>query len=224
MQTQLKGGAAFGHLHITLDPGESILTENGAMQSMDADLDMDATLAGGLGKALKRAIFGGERMVCSSYSNNASLPKTLTIAPALPGQVVEFPLAPGETLCLQKGAWLASAGDVNLSTVWAGMASAFAGEGLGKLRAVGGKNGGVLWFSAYGGMVERQVNGEILVDGRHLAAYEEGFKLSIGLPGKASTAFFGGEGFVTRIQGNGTIWMQTRSVPALAHFLNPRFS
>jgi uncharacterized protein (TIGR00266 family) len=129
-------------------------------------------------------------------------------------------LTGGHEICLQRGAWLASAGDVKFKAVWAGFVSWFSGEGLVKLKASGE---GRLWFGAYGGILERKVEGELKVDDGHLVAYDPSLNLKVALAGDLISSFLGGEGFVTKVLGEGTVYIQTRSIKGLASWLNPKF-
>ncbi len=47
-------------------------------------------------------------------------------------------------------------------------------------------------------------------------------KLKLQLAGGIFSSLFGGEGFVTRVEGKGKIVIQTRSLSGLANWLNPR--
>jgi len=102
---------------------------------------------------------------------------------------------------------------------WAGLVSGIAREGFFKLTVSGT---GTLWYGAYGEMLERQVEGEYIVDTSHLVAYEPQMKLKLQLAGGIFSSLFGGEGFVTRVEGKGKIVIQTRSLSGLANWLNPR--
>jgi len=223
MNASIAGGPAFAHVHVDLEPGEKVTAESGAMQSMSADLDLKAHLNGGFFSALGKKWFGGESLMASSYINATSGTRRVTLAQDVPGELCRRDLAEGEELCLQRGAWLASFGNVAVRTVWAGFASWFVGEGLVKLLAVGKDGGGTVWYGAYGGIIERQVDGELFVDNGYLVAYEKSLKLKVSLPGGLFTSMFGGEGFVTRVVGSGRVWIQTRSIKGLAAWLNPKF-
>ena len=75
---------------------------------------------------------------------------------------------------------------------------------------------------AYGGLVEKTVEGEYIVDTGHLVAYDPNMKLKVQLAGGLLSSFFGGEGLVTRVEGNGRIILQSRSLSGLAGWLNPK--
>jgi len=220
MKTIIEGNPSFSHVHIDLEPGESITAESGAMQSMSASLEMRARSNGGFFGALVKKFFGGETFFINEFKNTGSLPRRLTIAQDVPGEIRELKLSEGREICLQKGAWLASAGDISFKPVWAGFVSWFSGEGLIKLKASGS---GTLWFGAYGGIVERDVQGDLKVDDGHLVAYDPSLKLKVALAGGLIGSFTGGEGFVTRVTGQGKVYIQTRSIRGLASWLNPKF-
>ena len=71
-------------------------------------------------------------------------------------------------------------------------------------------------------MVDKNISGEYLVDTGHLVAYEPGIKLKLQLAGGLFSSLFGGEGFVTRLEGQGNVVMQSRSLDGMAGWLNPR--
>ena len=77
-----------------------------------------------------------------------------------------------------------------------------------------------MFFGAYGGILEKEINGEFIVDSGHLVAYEPTMKLKPQLAGGIFSSFFGGEGFVTRVEGKGKIYIQTRNLSGLATWVN----
>ena len=95
----------------------------------------------------------------------------------------------------------------------------FAGEGLFKLK-LGGQ--GIVFFGAYGGLSEAYVKDEFIVDNGHLVAYEPGIKMNIGLSGGVLGSVTSGEGFINRLQGQGKIYLQSRSMDGLVRFLRSK--
>jgi uncharacterized protein (TIGR00266 family) len=223
MKAQIAGSPSFSHLHVDLDPGESVAAESGAMQAMAAQIAMKTVLNGGVLSGITKKLFGGESLFLNHFSNDGTGAARITLAQNVPGEIVELPLAAGEEIYLQKGAYLAHTGDVVLTTTWAGFASLFAGEGLVRLSAKAAGGDGRIWFGAYGGIVQRQVDGELKVDDGHLVAYSPSLTLKIGLAGGFLASLTGGEGFVSRVIGHGTVYLQTRSIRGLAAWLNPKF-
>ena len=219
MKTQIDGRPAFAHLQVTLDPGETIVTEASAMASMAAELDLKTQFNGGLLAGLARKYLGGESLFINRFSNPTDQPRTLTLVQPTPGDVVERYLGDGERYYLQPGAFLAADPTVKLGLKWAGLVSFIAREGLFKLVVTGP---GRVWFGGYGALLERSVHGELIVDSSHLVAYGPEVKLHLQLAGGIFSSFFGGEGLVTRVSGEGAIVLQTRSLPGLMGWLNPK--
>ena len=218
MKTSIEGRPAFAHVHVDLEPGETIIAESDSMASMAADLDMAARLNGGFFSGLCKKFLGGESLFVNHFTNTTNAPRRVTLVPATPGDVAELQLT-GNSICLQPGAYLCSTPGIKLGLRWAGFASLIAREGLFKLVASGQ---GTVWYSAYGAMMDCPVDGEFIVDTSHLVTYEPQLKLKVQLAGGIFSSFFGGEGLVTRVIGKGNIVIQTRSLSGLKNWLNPR--
>jgi uncharacterized protein (TIGR00266 family) len=218
MRTTIEGRPAFAHLQVQLEPGESIIAESDAMASMSADLDMITKLNGGLFPGLCRKYLGGESLFINHFVNHTDGPRRVTLVQPTPGDVSQIELN-GGSLCLQPGAYLASTPGIKLGLKWAGFASLIGREGLFKLIVSGT---GTVWYGAYGALLDREVDGEFIVDTSHLVTYEPQLKLKVQLAGGLFASFFGGEGLVTRVQGKGRIAIQTRSLQGLRNWLNPR--
>jgi len=218
MQSVVHGSPSFAYVDVTLEPGEKIIAESDAMSSMAADLDMQAKLNGGLIGGLGKKFLGGESLFINHFSNNTDGARKLTLVQPQPGDVCQHQLT-GDGICLQPGAYICSTTGVKLGVRWAGLVSGISREGFFKLVC---KGEGTLWFGAYGGLMEREIDGEYIVDSSHLVAYEPHMKLKLQMAGGIFSSFFGGEGLVTRVVGKGKIWTQTRSVSGLAGWLNPK--
>ena len=219
MKAEIKGGPAFAYIDVQLAPGEVVVAESDAMSSMDADIDLKATFNGGFFRGLMKKLLGGESLFISHYQNNTQQPKRLTLVQPIPGEIRCIELDNSE-FHLQPGAFLASTQDIKLGLRWAGFVSFIAREGLFKLTVRGT---GKVWYGAYGALIEKDVDGEYIVDTSHLVAYEPGIKLRLQLAGGLFSSFFGGEGLVTRVCGKGKIIVQSRSLPGLTAWLNPKF-
>lgn len=218
MKANIKGGHAFSYVEVELAPGESIMTEPDAMSSMDASLDLTAHFNGGLIKGLLRKYLGGESLFISRFHNATSTPRSMTIVQPTPGEVLCKELN-DEVYYMQPGAFLACEESVKIGLGFAGFASWIAREGLFRIKVSGH---GKVWFGAYGALLEKEVNGEYIVDTSHLVAYDPSLRLNLQLAGGLFSSFFGGEGLVTRVSGKGKIVIQTRSISALAGWLNPK--
>jgi uncharacterized protein (TIGR00266 family) len=216
MEINVQGTPAFGFLHVDLLPGEMLVTESDAMASMSAKMDLKAKLNGGLFKGLLRKFLGGESLFINEFSNNTNETLRLTVTQPFPGDIKVLDLN-NETMYIQPGAYICSEPGVKLGMKWAGIHSWIGGEGLFRL-VLSGK--GRVAIGAYGGLLEKEVKGELIVDTDHLVAYPPGFTIKTQLSGNLISSFTSGEGLVMRIKGNGKIIIQTRSFGGLTKWVN----
>ena len=218
MKCEVKYKPAFAAIFITLEPGEKVTAEAGAMVSMDSKLTMKTEFSGGFCPALMRKFFGGESLFVNVFSNETRQPLNLVLTQSVIGDIEEIDLK-GREICFQPGAYIAHTPGVKMGVRWAGFASWFAGEGLFKLKIAGR---GKVFFGAYGGITKKSISGQFVVDNSHLVAYEPGIRMKIGLSGGLIGSVTSGEGFVNRLSGNGDIYLQSRSVSGLVGFLRPK--
>ena len=104
-----------------------------------------------------------------------------------------------------------------MSISWAGFASWIGGEGLFRLQVSGQ---GKVWFGAYGGIFEKEITDQFVVDTGHLVAYEPTIHMRVGMAGGIVSSFFSKEGLVSRVSGPGKIYLQSRSIDGLATWTN----
>lgn len=216
MEAEIRDKPSFAHIHVQLNPGESIIAESDAMASMSSDIQMSTRWNGGFFQAVLRRVFGGESLFVNEFTTSTG--GSIVITQPLPGDMECIELD-GNTMYLQPGAYIACEPTVNLGLGWAGFASFIGGEGLFRLK-VSGK--GKVWFGAYGGIFEREITDEYIVDTGHLVGYEPTISLKVGMSGGIFSSFFSGEGLVMRIKGPGKIYMQSRSLGGLAAWTNAR--
>ncbi len=132
MNTTIEGRPSFAHMHVDLEPGESITAEADAMASMSADLDLKAKFNGGFFSGLCKKFLGGESLFVNVFTNNTDGPRRVTLVQPTPGDMGVIELN-GNSMCLQPGAYIASTPGVKLGLKWAGFASFLGKEGLFKL-------------------------------------------------------------------------------------------
>ena len=218
MKAEIHGGAAFSYVHVDLEPGEEVTTESDAMSSMDADVDLTSRPNGGLVAALLKKLLGEETFFISRFRNNQDATRRVTLVQPTPGESRCKELN-DDAIFLQPGAFLAATEGVKLGLKWAGFVSWIAREGLFRLIVSGT---GKVWYGAYGKLLEKDIDGEYIVDTSHLVAYDPSVTLKLQLAGGLFSSFFGGEGLVTRVQGKGKVVVQTRSISGLVGWVNPR--
>lgn len=214
MKAEIQNRPAFANVHIALASGDTVIAESDAMAHMSASVRLKARLAGGFLTALIRRLFGRESMFVNEFSTETG--GNLVLTQPYPGDIDCIDLD-RTTVYLQPGAFVACEPTVNIGVGWAGFASLIGREGLFRLKASGK---GKVWFGAYGGIWARDVDGELVVDSGHLVAYEPTLAIRVGMPAGIFSSLFGGEGLVTRVRGQGRIYLQSRSIDALAHWTN----
>lgn len=218
MKSEIRGGDAFSYVDVALAPGDKLVAESNAMSSMSADLDLRAKFNGGFFIAILRRLLVGETLFVSHFSNNTDGERRLVLVQPTPGSVRCLELD-NATFYLQPGAFLACSGNVKVGIKFAGLISWIAREGLFRIVVSGT---GKVWYGAYGALIDKDIDGEFIVDTSHLVGYTPGIGLKLQLAGGIFSSLFGGEGLVTRVQGKGRIVIQTRSLSGLANWLNPK--
>ena len=216
MKHEIRHKPDFAMLSVTLDEGEQVITETGAMMGMSPTMKMESNMKGGLMAAAKRAM-SGESLFLNTYTATAN-GQRLDVAPASPGDMEHIAIDAGAAVIVQAGGYCACTPGVTIDSKWGGWKSFRAGEGLIMLHCSGQ---GDLWISSYGAIHMEEVNGTYVVDTTHIVAFDETLQFNIRGLGGLKSRFLSGEGAVVEFTGTGRVWMQTRSAPTLAEFLHP---
>ena len=216
MKFEISGNPDYGHLKVGLAQGETILAEAGAMSWMAGPLNVRSHLMGGVSKAIIRKLVGGESLFVGEYTADGGN-GSIGFSPAEPGSVLHRRLD-GDTFILTAGSFLACTPGISLKTRFGGMKALFSGEGAFFLECEGS---GDLFFNAYGGVIERELDGALVVDTGHLVAWEPSLSYTIGGMGGLKQTLFSGEGLVLRLEGRGKVFLQTRHIPGLSHWIIP---
>ncbi len=219
IKTDLLYQPSYALARVTMDQGDQLRAEAGAMVSMNGNVRIETQATGGLLKSLKRSVLGGESFFMNTFHATANGAE-VTLAPHLPGDIATFRME-NQQLILQSGSFLASELDVTVETKWGGAKTFFGGEGLFMLRCTGS---GLLVVSSYGAIhkVEIPAGQTYTVDTGHIVAFDEHIAYTIRKAGSWKSTIFGGEGLVVEFQGPGNVFLQTRSPEAFLSWLVPR--
>ncbi len=210
----------FALVTINLEEGQKVFAEPSAMASMTPTVSLKAGFKGGLGKTLGRA-FGGESLIINTFTADKG-PGEVTFAAGATGDAAHYTLT-GNSLMLQRGAFMLHSDGVEVTGKWQGAKGFFGGEGLVLLKASGD---GEIFFNSYGAILSVDVTDEYIVDTGYIVAFEDTLQYNISvLPGlrggsKLKQLFFGGEGLVCRFSGQGKVWIQTRHVQSFLSWAN----
>ena len=214
-------------LRVDLMPGQTVVSEAGAMVARHQQVGMEVRLNAGrspgffaklkaLFVAVLRRWVGGETFFVNHFSTPT--PGSVWLAPTMSGQIIYRPLR-GETLVLSSGAYLAHAGEVDLKLKFGGLRGLLAKDGAFFLTLSGH---GELWFTSYGGVETIDVNGSYIVDNGHLVGYEGELTFNIKSAGGGLLGFAAsGEGLVCEFTGRGRVYIQTRNLGSLGGYLTP---
>ena len=222
MDVEYEFQPAFTLMTAHLGPGEQIKVEPGAMVAQSRGVNMKTGMSGGLLKGMFKSIVGGESFFVNPYPAGPS-GGWVSMAPANPGDITTFDLAPGRNLMMQGGAFMACSPNVETDTKFQGAKALFSREGAFFLRAFSQGGPGQVFYTSYGAVKEIEVSPDspVVVDNGHVVAFTEGLSYRASKVGGIGSAWLGGEGIVLEFNGSGTVWIQTRNVEALARKLIP---
>ena len=207
-------GESLPVLRVELAQGERIQCEAGAMSWMDEGIIMQ-TEGGGLGKMFGRA-FTGENLFLNDYV--AERPGEIAFASKFPGSIRAIEITPGNGLIVQKGSYLATAGDITSEVFFQKRLGKglFGGEGFLMRRFTGS---GLLFLEIDGSAHEYELGAgqKKIVDTGNLAAMSESCSMDIQTVSGVKNILFGGEGlFNTVISGPGKVVLQSMPIASTA--------
>lgn len=206
---------------ITLEPGQAITTEAGAMIAMSGNTDITTTThkkkSGSLLKSMKR-LLAGESLFLNHFESKDSNSAEVFLGTALAGDMMTLDLD-GESLIVQNGSFMAASEDIEIDLGWQGFKSILSGENMLWLNL---KGQGTLLLSSFGTIYPVEVDGEYIVDSGHIVAFDETLDFTITKAGKSWLhSFLGGEGLVCKFNGKGTVWCQSHNPSSFGGALRP---
>jgi uncharacterized protein (TIGR00266 family) len=201
---------------IQLQPGEVIYSESGGMSWMSGNVEMKTHSGGGLGKMFKRALSGESLFITDFFVKGGA--GVVAFASEFPGKIIPFDLGPGESLIIQKDAFMCAEKSVDLDLHFRKRLGTgfFGGEGFIMQKVTGP---GLVFAEVDGEVVEYDLQpGQVLrVDTGHLAMMEAGVDFDVTLVKGISNILLGGEGlFLGTLRGPGKVWLQTMPMSKLA--------
>ena len=204
-----------------IDPGETLITESGAMSWMSPNMKMETTTGGGIGKALGR-MFSGDTIFQNRYTAQGG-PGQIAFASSFPGSIKAVEIAPGKELIVQKKSFLAGEASVELSIFFQKKIGSglFGGEGF-IMQKLSGCGTAFVEIDGYAVEYNLQAGQSMVVDTGYLAAMDPTCSMEIvSVPG-VKNMLFGGEGiFNTVVKGPGKVILQTMPVNAVAGAIQP---
>lgn len=221
MNYEIKGDA-LPVVICNLNAGEYMITESGSMVWMTPNMKME-TVGGGVGKVIGR-LFSGEKMFQNRYTAEGG-PGHIAFASSFPGCIVPIEVTPNKPVVLQKSAFLAAHGNIELSVFFNKKFSSglFGGEGF-IMQEV--KGTGIVFAEIDGHAVSYDlgVGESMIVDTGNLAVMDATCTMEVKTVPGVKNMFFGGEGvFNTQVTGPGKVTFQSMTLSGVANSLRPYF-
>ena len=220
MEYEIKGGS-FPIVECTLKSGESMVNQSGSMAWMDSTITMETSSNGGIKKVVGR-LFTNEKLFQNIYTSNKDGSK-IAFGTCVPGSIVAMKLEPGKAVICQKSAFLASYGNVELSTffnkkIGVGL---FGGEGFIMQKLTGD---GIVFIEIDGSSQEfiLEQGQQLVLSTGYLVTMDETCTIDVQTVKGLKNIFLGGEGiFNTVITGPGKVVVQTMPLAKLANSITP---
>ncbi len=220
MEVELMHQPGNSAARMIIPAGETVTAEAGAMISMSSDVQIETTThkrgKGGVMKALRR-ILSGESMFLNHFTPGANGGEVI-VAATLAGDMMVYDLD-DEELVVQSGSFVACEEQLDVDMNWQGFKSLLSGESVFWLRIRGT---GKVVLSSFGAIYQLSVDSEQIVDTGHIVAFNETLDFTISKAGKSwLQSILGGEGFVCRFNGRGTVWCQSHNASSFGRNLGP---
>ena len=218
MKYEIKYKPSYAMLIVTLDQGETITAEAGAMTYMDPTIEAhtrkrEKSLLGTLGLS----IIGGQSFWVNDYTATSGQGEA-AFAAAPVGDIETLEVKPNQGFIIQKSAYIASTQGVDLDVKWEGFTRGLFGQGLFMLKATGNGN---LFINTFGAIDKHtlQPNQTLIVDNFHLVAFSNTCTYKVTKFGGLKETLLGGEGLVTQITGPGDVHIQTKNLQEFVEWL-----
>ncbi len=214
-------------VEVTLDQGETVVAEAGAMNYMEDGIEFETKMGDGsdvnqgiMGKLFSagKRMLTGESVFMTHFSNQHPQRRIVAFAAPYPGAIISIDLADiGGGVTCQKDAFLCAALGTKIDITFSKRLGSgfFGGEGFILERLEGD---GLAFLHAGGTIIEKELNGEVLrVDTGCLVGFSDGIDYDIELTKGLKSMLFGGEGlFIATLSGHGKVWLQSLPFSRLA--------
>ena len=205
-------------LHVSLRKGEKIYCESNAMVMMEATLDLQGRMTGGLGRALMRRLTSGESFF-QQHIEAVRGDGDCLLSPMLPGAMQMLEVGP-RRYTLNDGAFVAATAEVELKPRTQSLGNAlFAQSGGFFVLEAGGQ--GQLAVSGFGSIfvLDVEPGKDVIIDNAHVVAWDSSLRYEIsvttgnssGLLGNLVNSVTSGEGIVLRFSGAGKVLICSRN-------------
>ena len=221
-------GEEMQYVEIELDPHEGVVAESGSFMMMEDGINMETIFGDGSGQSegvmgklfsAGKRLLTGESLFMTVYHNVGFGKKRISFAAPYPGKIIPIDLSEnnGKFIC-QKDAFLCAAKGVSVGIEFSKKLGRgfFGGEGFIMQKLEGD---GLSFLHAGGTVAKKELQqGEILkIDTGCLVGFSQEVNYDIEFIGGIKNTIFGGEGlFFAKLQGPGTVYIQSLPFSRLA--------
>ncbi|EGV44429.1 TIGR00266 family protein [Bizionia argentinensis JUB59] len=221
-------GEEMQYVEIELDPQEGVVAEAGSFMMMDDGIKMETIFGDGSSqnKGFMGSLFGagkriltGESLFMTVFYNNLVGKRRISFASPYPGKILAIDLTEcdGKFIC-QKDAFLCAAKGVTIGIEFSKRLGRglFGGEGFIMQKLEGD---GMAFVHAGGTLAKRilQAGETLRVDTGCIVGFTQGIDYDVEFVGGIKNTIFGGEGlFFAKLQGPGTVYIQSLPFSRLA--------
>jgi uncharacterized protein (TIGR00266 family) len=218
-------------LHVSMQQGDKLYCESGAMVMMEANLELKGRMTGGLGSALMRRFTNGESLF-QQHIEAVRGDGDCLLSPALPGGMEVIEVGATQYL-LNDGAFVAATSGTEMKVRTQSLGNAlFAQSGGFFVMETAGK--GQVVVSGFGSMFSLDVEPgkDLVIDNSHVVCWDSTlhYELSVatrssggglgGMLGNIVNSATSGEGIVLRFSGRGKVFVCSRNPASFARLMN----
>ncbi len=211
MNHEIRYRHSYSMLVMTLEPGETITAEAGAMTYMNQYIDVQTRKRErGILGTLGLALIGGQSFFVNDYTAVDGVGEAGFVAAPV-GDIDVLNVRPDQGYIIQKSSYIASTAGVDLDIQWQGFTRGLFGQGIFMIQVSGD---GMLFINTFGALDrhELQPGERLTVDNFHLVAFSDTCQYRVTSFGGLKETILGGEGLVTEIEGPGTVFIQTKNL------------
>ncbi len=218
MKFEIKYKPSYAMLVSTLEQGETLTAESGAMTYMTPNIEVhtrkrEKSIWGSLGLSL----IGGQSFWVNDYTAQSGQGQAAFVAAPV-GDIKQLDIAPGAGYVIQKSAYIASTSGIDLDVKWEGFSKGLFGQGLFMIKATGS---GQMFINTFGAIDTHVLapGQTLVVDNFHLVGFSESCSYKVTRFGGLKETLLSGEGLVTQITGPGEVHIQTKNLREFTEWL-----
>ena len=215
-------GTTMPVLELLLQPGEQVFAESGELAWISWAIQLQTGTSvggqqGGFMATLGRAI-AGATIFMTEYTAAGGM-GMVSFCAKLPGQILPLDIEPGRSYLIHRHGFMCATRGVQLGIgvqqrLGAGI---FGGTGF-RMQRLTGQGRAFVEIHGEAVQYELQAGNTLRIHPGHVAMFEEGMDFNVTTMPGIRNALFGGDGlFLATLTGPGRIWLQSMSLPHLAH-------